>query len=41
LLGLKLGRQLLRLLQQTFGLHGRFNAVQHDTDTGRKLLQKR
>ena len=41
LAGLKFGGQLLRLLQQAFGLHRRLDRVQHDPDTGRQLLQKR
>ena len=40
LLRLQFGRQLLRLLQQPFGLHRRFNRVQHDTDRGRQLLKE-
>ena len=35
LLRLQLGGQLLRLLQQAFGLHRRFNGVEHDADAGR------
>ena len=34
LLRLKFGGQLLRLFQQAFSLHRRFNTVQHDSDTG-------
>ena len=41
LLRLQLGGQLLRLLQQTFGLHRGLNAVQHDADAGRQLLEER
>ncbi len=41
LLGLKFSRQLLGLFQQSFGLHGGFNAVEHDADAGGQLLQKR
>ena len=40
LLRLQLGGQLLRLLQQAFGLHRGFNAVQHDADAGRELLEE-
>ncbi len=35
LLRLQLDRELLRLLQQAFGLHGGFNRVQHDADAAR------
>ena len=41
LLSLKFRRQLLRLLQQRFGLHRRLDTVQHDTDARRQLLEKR
>ena len=41
LLRLQFGRQLLRLLQQAFGLHRGFNTVEHDADAGRQLLQER
>ncbi len=40
LLRLQLGGQLLRLLQQAFGLHGGFNAVEHDADAGGELLEE-
>ena len=40
LLRLQLGRQLLRLLQQAFGLHGGLNAVEHDADAGGELLEE-
>ena len=40
LLRLQLGGQLLRLLQQAFGLHRGLNAVEHDADAGSQLLQK-
>ena len=40
LLRLKFGRQLLRLLQQAFGLHRGFDTVQHDTDAGGQLFQE-
>ena len=41
LLGLQLDRQLLRLLQQSFGLHRSLDAVEHDADAGRQLFQER
>ena len=41
LLRLQLGGQLLRLLQQAFSLHRRFNGVEHDADAGRELLEER
>ena len=41
LLRLQLGRELLRLLQQAFGLHRGFNTVQHDADAGGKLFEER
>ncbi len=41
LLGLKLSGELLRLLEQTLGLHRRFNAVQHDADVRCQLLEER
>jgi hypothetical protein len=41
LLGLELGGELLRLLEQRFGLHRRLDAVQHDADAGRQLLEER
>ena len=41
LLRLQLARELLRLLQQPFGLHRRLDAVQHDADAGRQLLEER
>ncbi len=41
LLRLQLGGQLLRLLQQAFGLHRGFDAVQHDADAGGQLLEER
>ncbi len=40
LLRLQFGGQLLRLLQQAFGLHRGFNAVQHDADAGGELLKE-
>ena len=33
-------RQLLRLLEQTFGLHRRFDGVEHDADAGGELLEE-
>ena len=41
LLRLQFGRQLLRLLQQAFGLHRGFDTVQHDADAGGQLFEKR
>ena len=41
LLRLQLGGELLRLLQQAFGLHRRLDAVQHDADAGGQLLEER
>ena len=41
LLRLQFGGQLLRLLQQAFGLHRGFNTVQHDADAGGELLEER
>ena len=40
LLRLQLDCQLLRLLQQPFGLHGGFNAIQHNANTRSQLLQE-
>ena len=40
LLGLQLGRQLLRLLQQALGLHRRFDAVEHDANSRGELIQE-
>ena len=40
LLRLQLAGELLRLLQQAFGLHRRFDAVEHDADAGGELLQE-
>ncbi len=40
LLSLQLGGELLRLLQQPFGLHGGFDGVEHDADGHRQLLEK-
>ena len=41
LLGLQFGGQLLRLLQQTFGAHRRFDGVEHDADAFGELRQER
>ena len=41
LLRLQLGGELLRLLEQTFGLHGRFDRVEHDADRGGELIEER
>ena len=41
LLRLQFGGQLLRLLQQAFGLHRGLDTVQHDADAGRQLFEKR
>ena len=41
LLRLQFVGELLRLLEQAFGLHRRFDAVEHDADAGRQLLEKR
>ena len=40
LLRLQFGCELLRLLQQPFRLHRRFDRVQHDPDARRQLLQE-
>ena len=40
LLRLQFGGQLLRLLQQAFGLHRGLNTVQHDTDAGCQLFKE-
>ena len=40
LLRLQLDRELLRLLQQTFGSHRRFDRVQHDADRLGQLLEE-
>ena len=37
---LQLDGELLRLLQQRFRLHRRFDRVQHDADRGRELLEE-
>ncbi len=41
LLRLQFSGELLGLLQQTFGLHRRLNAVEYNADAIRKLLKKR
>ena len=40
LLRLQFAGELLRLLEQTFGLHRRLDAVEHDADIGRELLEE-
>ena len=40
LLRLQLARELLRLLQQPFGLHGRLDTVEDDADAGRQLFEE-
>ena len=40
LLGLQFAGQLLRLLEQAFGLHRRFDGVEHDADIGGELFQE-
>ena len=40
LLHLQFGGQLLRLLQQSFRLHGGFDTVEHDADAGGQLFEK-
>src|SRR3984885_7949087 len=41
LLRLKLGGKLLGLLEQSFRLHGRLNAVENDANAGGELLEER
>ena len=41
LLSLQFGGQLLGLLEQAFGLHRGFDAVEHDADAGGELFEKR
>ena len=41
LLRLQFGGELLRLLEQAFGLHGRFDRVEHDADAGGELIEER
>jgi hypothetical protein len=36
----QLGGELLRLHQQTLGLHRRLDAVEHDADAGGELLEE-
>ena len=38
--GLQLGGKLLRLFEQPFGLHRRFDAVEHDADAGGQLVEE-
>ena len=40
LLRLQLAGKLLRLLEQAFGLHRRFDGVEHDADAGGQLLEE-
>ena len=40
LLRLQLDGELLRLLQQAFGLHRGFDAVEHDADAGGELIEE-
>ena len=40
LLRLQFAGKLLRLLEQTFGLHRRFDGVEHDADAGGQLLEE-
>ncbi len=40
LLRLQFAGELLRLLEQAFGLHGGLDAVDHDADVGGQLLQE-
>src|SRR5579862_1775128 len=40
LLRLQFSRELLRLLEQAFGLHRRLDRVEHDADRGRQLLEE-
>ena len=40
LLRLQFAGELLRLLEQPFGLHRRLDAVEHDADIGRELLEE-
>jgi hypothetical protein len=41
LLSLQFDSELLRLREETLGLHCRFNAVQNDTDASSQLIKKR
>ena len=41
LLGLQLGGELLGLLEQPFGLHGRLDGIEHDADGGRSAVRGR
>ena len=40
LLGLQLARELLRLIEQRLGLHRGFDAVEHDADAARELVEE-
>ena len=40
LLRLQFARELLRLLEQTFGLHRCLNRIEHDADAGSQLLEE-
>ena len=40
MLGLQLAGELLRLLEQPFRLHRRFDAIEHDADVGGELLKE-
>ena len=40
LLRLQFAGELLRLLEQAFGLHRRFDRIEHDADRGRQLLEE-
>jgi len=40
LLRLQFGGELLRLFEEILGLHGGFNAVEHDTDAGGQLFEE-
>ena len=40
LLRLQFAGELLRLLEQAFGLHRRFDRIEHDADRGRELFQE-
>ena len=40
LLRLQFAGELLRLLEQAFGLHRRFDRIEHDADRGRELFEE-
>ena len=40
LLGLQFAGELLRLLEQTFGLHRGFDGIEHDADAGGQLFEE-